>query len=122
ETAHRGYVLTFDEQYLQPYEQSIGPLKEQLDLLESKFREEPEMLAIVRQLKILAQERIEYTDQVINARKQSFDEALQLIASGKGKQITDRMRQHIERIQEYTTAQVNNLQDINDRRLATMQV
>lgn len=121
ETAQRGYVLTFDEQYLQPYQQALVPLQEQINLLEAQLQHEPDMLPKIHELKILAQERVNHTNLVINARKQSFEEARQLIATGKGKQITDAMRAHVEDIQQYTSTQINHLQSLNDTRLATMQ-
>lgn len=121
ETGQRGYVLTFDQRYLQPYNQALSPLRAQVALLETQLQYSPSMVSKAKRLSMLIEDRIEHAQRIITARAEGFEGARQLIVEGKGMEITDSIRYTIEQIQQYTELEIGQLQNLSDTRLATMQ-
>lgn len=95
ETAQRGYVLTGQPEYLDPYEKAKRkvPLHlGQLELLAARKGNSPEIEA----LRLSAEAKLAYVERVVLIRKtEGFDAASALVASGEGKRIMDGVRAKI---------------------------
>lgn len=93
ETGQRGYLLTNDKAYLQPYDAakaSIGQLQSELLNL---TRDNPEQQALAKEADTLIAKRIaisENTIELFDSGKR--DEALDLLRSGRGKAVMDQLR------------------------------
>lgn len=97
ETAQRGFVVTGDEAYLDPYFNAIDPeegLTEHIAKLQSLLEEEPEQEERLQALIPLIYDRLEGIEQVIFLRQgQGFEPAQEVILSGEGKETMDAIRQ-----------------------------
>ena len=120
ESAQRGYVITYNEQYLVPYQKALAPLQSEIEFLARQLQDNPDMQRHIQELKTLAEARTKHAQAVIQARKQGFEEARLLIVQGTGKQITDAMRQHIDDVQDYAAGQIEQLRKLTDVRLTFM--
>jgi len=97
ETAERGYVITADESYLEPYERSIQLIDTQtkrLRVLIADNRTQQQRLGTAAQL---VSERVANVRRVINLRRDSgFEAAQREILTGQGKRSHDQLRRIID--------------------------
>jgi PAS domain S-box-containing protein len=93
ETAQRGYIITGDESFLQPYSDARHRIDDEfreLNQLTSDNVDPPRQLS---RLASVVNERIDHAEQNIERRRnQGFNAAQAAIASGHGKQLQDRVR------------------------------
>jgi PAS domain S-box-containing protein len=96
ETGQKGYILTGDAAYLQPYREAIASIDQRISSLKQLTIDNPEQQ---RRLVILEQQstdRLNVIRQTIRVRQtQGLEAAQQLVLSGQGKQIMDEIRQLI---------------------------
>jgi methyl-accepting chemotaxis protein len=97
ETSERGFLLTGEERYLQPYERAVQELNADLATLRQNLGDEPEQLARLARLEPLIQERLAELDQIIRIRReQGLPAAVTRLQQVQGKQLMERIRQGIE--------------------------
>jgi PAS domain S-box-containing protein len=93
ETAERGYVITGDDGYLDPYRQSSEVVALRLRHLRELTADNAVQLARIDQVEPLVTDRIANLRAVIDLRKtQGFAAAQSEILAGKGKRFHDRIR------------------------------
>jgi PAS domain S-box-containing protein len=98
ETGQRGYLITGNFGYLDPYIAARRTLAAGLDKLEQLTRDNPAQSARVREIRQLAWARMNRLDQGIRVRQeQGFDAARDTIASGLGRQEMDALREAVAR-------------------------
>lgn len=73
ETSQRGYLLTGQKKYLQPYNEAIGAVAGTLDKLRTLYLNEPTSLAIFARLSRTLSRRMGEMDVTIKLRDASFD-------------------------------------------------
>src|ERR1700722_16204719 len=120
ETAERGYVITGDESYLEPYRQSARDV----DLEASRLRE---LTADNRtqQLRLdslvpLVSDRLTELHEVIDLRRiQGFGPAQSEILAGKGRGIHNQIRSLINEMKSAETSLLKERQRLADRSAAT---
>lgn len=96
ETAQRGFALTGDESYVEPYDAALSGLDPAFATLRQLAADEPERLARIDGLEALIRERVALARRNIEARRHDgFDAVRDRIASGEGKRLHDRIRQQI---------------------------
>jgi signal transduction histidine kinase len=100
ETGQRGYIITGDKSYLDPYKDARQKLEKHLIQLDSITKDYPEQNNRIDTLTDLITERAARAEVSIAARERSFEEARALILSGQGKALMARIRSLIHRIQE----------------------
>lgn len=100
ETGQRGYIITGDRSYLQPYDSALQNLDKQLDALHQMTDDEEQQKARAVQLEEMIRQRIIIARGVIDARKESFDKAQAMIIQGDGKKAMDEIRRLIREIQQ----------------------
>lgn len=93
ETAQHGYLLTGQEDYLQPYRAGRPVILDALSLLESRFSTDTAAGAVVAELRVLVKARLNEIDTTVRlVQADQRPAALQLIMTGQGKQTMDRLR------------------------------
>jgi signal transduction histidine kinase/CheY-like chemotaxis protein len=92
ETGERGYVITGNRQFLEPFNQAETNLPTQFNQLVAQVHEDAAMLEIVTELRAEAEASLSWQHEVISTREKSFDKAAALVAAGKLKKMMDQMR------------------------------
>jgi signal transduction histidine kinase len=89
EAGQRGYLLTDDLQYLQPYQQGRVNAPAALDQLEELTAQQPDQQAAVREIRPLVSQRFDVMQRTVDlARNGDKDEALAIVRSGQGRNLT----------------------------------
>ncbi|MBW4571844.1 MAG: CHASE3 domain-containing protein [Tolypothrix carrinoi HA7290-LM1] len=96
ETGQRGYLITGEERYLQPYESAVDKIDRQINSLKQLTADNPNQQQRVFALEnAIALKLTELAQTVKLRREKGFDAAQQLVKSDRGKQIMDNIRADI---------------------------
>lgn len=94
ETGQRGYLLTGEETYLEPYEHGRSVLSPALDTLRAVFQGDPAVSGQVDQLSQLAEAKLQKTARAIELRRRGdLAAALAVVRVGEGKRLMDAFRE-----------------------------
>lgn len=99
ETGGRGFILTGEERYLEPYDKARSQLDSQFELMGRLFEKEPEQLADFNQLRWLKDRKVEVVAGGIARRRQT--QAVPTLApagSIDGKAVMDELRTVVSRM------------------------
>lgn len=96
ETGQRGFLLTEDSSYLQPYNRAVEQLPDQLSNVRSKLSDRPaHQLAKAAELELVAQSIAAEADESIRLRQQGYrTRAFAIVKSNRGKELMDQARAH----------------------------
>ncbi len=100
ETAQRGFVITADEKYLQPYYQAHSTLDSLVRKLFHMVEDNSVQGARVSRLRRTINNKSDWVATVIDKRRQSFEEAQKLVVSGVGLTRMDEIRNLVDVIQQ----------------------
>lgn len=100
ETAQRGYVITGNDDYLEPLNTSAVPLDGYLAQLDSLTTNSELQTRRLDTLRLLIKDQREWITGVIETRRLSFERARDMISAGQGKRIMDDIRLVIKEIQD----------------------
>jgi len=93
ETGQRGYLLTGDDSYLEPYRTALGVASTRLETVEKSLADDP---AQVDRLKLLArrvQDKLDELHETIEVRRtQGLEPTLEVVGSNRGKAAMDDIR------------------------------
>lgn len=81
ETGLRGYLLTGDESYLQPYDKAVSTLHRNLDTLGQTFQQSPEEKEQFTRLSQQIARKMSELDLSLNLRRQNNDDAWKFVLS-----------------------------------------
>jgi CheY-like chemotaxis protein/CHASE3 domain sensor protein len=95
ETGARGFVITGDESYLEPYNIANTTMFEHLRTLKELTKDNPVQQKNVDELEDELRAHVAHLDLKIRLRKKSFEEAKALVLSGEGKRIEDKIRKRV---------------------------
>ncbi len=99
ETAQRGYVLTGQLEYLDPYERARKEIPLHLARLEFLTGRKGWALEI-RQLHVSARAKLDHVDEIIAVRRdKGFDEAALMVYTGEGRRLMDNVRREMSGIE-----------------------
>lgn len=99
ETGQRGYLLTGDPSYLDPYELGRAGSTDRLTTLTGLFGDDAELSQAVERVgAALATWQREAAEPEILAAGTSLDEARRLVVEGNGKQLFDEFRTELQRL------------------------
>jgi PAS domain S-box-containing protein len=105
ETAERGYVITGDESYLEPYQQAAKTVDVHASRLRALTADNPAQQRRLDSMIPLASDRLANLRTVIELRRtQGFAAAQSEILAGRGKQFHDRIRRLMDQMQGDETA------------------
>jgi PAS domain S-box-containing protein len=100
ETGQRGYILTGNIEYLQPYQESLPKVRVLLTRLKQLTQDSASQQKTLAQLQPLIDEKLRDLLQKINLRQsQGFDAALKRVNLNTGKRLMDKIRQLKEIVQ-----------------------
>ena len=100
ETGERGYVITGDKKFLEPFNDAETNLPAQFDNLVRLVHDDPPMLERVTKLRADAEASISWQQQVIDVREKSFDKAVAMVSTGKLKSMMDDLRSQIAKLDQ----------------------
>src|SRR6476469_9673355 len=96
ETGQRGYLLTGEERYLEPYHSAIARINEQVVGLQQLTADNNLQQQRIRNLKIAIDSKLDELEKTISLRRQqNLEAALRRVKTGRGKQIMGDIRQQI---------------------------
>lgn len=120
QTGQRGYLLTREPDYLEPYLEAKAVLPGLMLDLEAIAQTDPEMNPPVQRLKVLAEERLALGERTVDlARMGRTDEAVGLVRSGRGKRLMDSIRTEIDHAEAVQTETIQRLYRQGQRNAAT---
>lgn len=100
ETGQRGYLLTGDEKYLEPYREAVKEAPAARLSLRQMTADNPALQAGERRLEQLAQDKYAELQQSIKVRREDGpDAALDVVQTGRGKRIMDEARSVLAGVQ-----------------------
>ena len=99
ETGVRGFVISDDENSLQPFSNANTRAVEHLDKVRELTKDNPNQQRNIEELDEKIKMRFNNLNKVIDIRKKDFEKARVLVGSGEGKRIEDEIRKIIERAQ-----------------------
>lgn len=121
ETAQRGYVITGDSIYLEPYENAVKSIDTNLVLLERATETYSDKRSKVRDVKRLVKKKMDFVTATIVARARSFQDAQARVLTGEGKRVMDSIRLVIDDIRHMESDAYNVEETSTDARLGTAQ-
>ncbi len=93
QTAQRGYAITGDEIFLQPYESGLTEAEQNYRRLAVLVQDDSQVAAYLGPLKDLRDHQIEFSNQIVNLRRSGGAEAaMRLISSGEGERAMNNLR------------------------------
>ena len=95
ETAERGYVITGNEEFLQPYQFANGRLNATFATLEELTKDNDPLQPTIQKLEHLKDARVATVEKTIALRRKSEVEAQAFIAAKQGKEGMDAIREVI---------------------------
>ena len=101
ETGSRGYLLTGDARYLEPYNAAVAGLGQQLDALRLIYTPSADEFATLAQLTRNVQRKLAEMDLSVRMRKQGNEDAWKFVL------MTDVGKEHMDAIREQATKLIN---------------
>ncbi|MGY6277059.1 CHASE3 domain-containing protein [Methylomonas sp. MgM2] len=93
ETGYRGYLYTDNETFLQPYQNVQHAVHDDLSNIRELIKDNPAQVDRLRTIADLVTQKLNIMAQTVSLQKTgSKQEALQIVSSGKGKEIMDNIR------------------------------
>jgi PAS domain S-box-containing protein len=105
ETGQRGFLLTGDEAYLQPYTEALQQLYGKLSTLDALASADPNAAKCLARMEILAQRKVQELERTIRLHQSGHSEqALALVRTGAGRQTMDEIRRLVADMQRVEDA------------------
>jgi signal transduction histidine kinase len=112
ETGNRGYLITGDEKYLEPYNTALRELPRELDQFQSLTSDNPSQGARIAEMRAVVGHRLASLEEGIDLRRSgSTDTVRALVLSGSGKAEMD----HLRRVADGMESEERGLLDIRTR-------
>ena len=115
ETGQRGFVITGDEKYLEPYNSALTRIENRLDELDMATRDNPDLNRRFPEMKAHIHAKLAELKDTINLRRrEGFGAARDVVVSDLGKNEMDVLRLQIGQVREAENS-------IRDQRIAEME-
>jgi diguanylate cyclase (GGDEF)-like protein/PAS domain S-box-containing protein len=109
ETGQRGYLLTGDERFLEPYVAERKAIPQQFLALAQATRPAPAQAARVRQIERLTADKHAFIDETIRLRRTGgLPAALIMVRTGRGNEIMDSIRSVFRQVREQEQETLSN--------------
>jgi len=100
ETGQRGFVLTGDETYLEPYNSALTHIDEEATKVRTLIANEPEQqVRLSRIRELIAAKLAELNSTIVTRRAQGFDASLAIVKNNTGKSYMDEIRSQVAAMQ-----------------------
>jgi PAS domain S-box-containing protein len=116
ETGQRGYLLTGDDQYLQPYHDAVERIHGEIDLLRGLAGGGELDQSDINKLVDLSNHKLRELDHTIDVRRSDgLDAALAIVRSGEGRVTMEAIRAHIRSLADQQRAELREAHRTADR-------
>lgn len=116
ETSQRGYLLTGDKSYLQPYRQAVEAIPGQLARIDSMTPPDDELVQQINRIKdALSLKQAELTQTIALYDHGDAAKALELVRGGQGKAAMDQIRASMDTIRRISGAAIAARDEHTDR-------
>lgn len=96
ETGQRGYIITGDDRFLSPYQDSVHDIDNRMHVVENYIGKHAELSPIVVQLKKNMEVKLNELSRTIEVRtREGFPAALAMVQTDRGREAMDNIRTHI---------------------------
>lgn len=113
ELGQRGYVITADTKFLDPYTQAVMQVPKALADLKTATHDNPLQQTRLAEIETTATARLAHARNVIEVRDASgFDAAEKIIAEGKGRELSEQLRKMFG---EFTDTELSLLADRSEK-------
>ena len=93
ETGQRGYLYTSEEAFLEPYEDALNKVRDDVNITMLLIKDNPKQVERLHKINDLAIQKLDELNQTISLHKNgNKQEALQIVLSKKGKELMDMLR------------------------------
>ncbi len=99
EAGQRGYLLTGNDSYLEPYRKALPRITELMGLIRQRYADDPEGLAQFAEASRLIGRKLSEMALTLVYGKRDMDVALDLVRTDFGKQTMEQTRRGLERLQ-----------------------
>jgi methyl-accepting chemotaxis protein len=100
ETGQRGYIITNDAAYLEPYQTAIGELPRIIEDLRQLDAGNPNQRRLVDEAEPLIAAKLAELNQTIELRRKgTFEEVVKIVRGGQGKKIMDDVRRLMDQME-----------------------
>jgi PAS domain S-box-containing protein len=97
ETGQRGFLLTSEDRYLEPYNAAAGEIRKDIDKVASLTGDNPGQQRDIQRLGKLAGDKLDELRETIDLNKQGkHEQALQIVRSDRGEKIMDDIRKLVD--------------------------
>ena len=111
ETGQRGYLLTGDERYLEPFNRSVETIPGAIAGLQAAARSQLQQ-QLVRRIVPLAEDKLAELKRTIDLRRENnAAAALEEVRTGRGKVYMDALRTHLARLNDLSEQQLDREQE-----------
>lgn len=101
ETGQRGYVITGDEKYLEPFSAALVRIDSRVEELQKLTRDIPDQRAHIAPLKAALEAKLRELDETIALRRaQGFEATRNLVMTDRGKAAMDAIRSEVNAMQQ----------------------
>jgi signal transduction histidine kinase len=122
ETGQRGYLLTGNEAYLQPYASAAPKLESQIARIRTLIGKTVEADDGMKRIQSLAEGRLDQLRRTIELKRHGDEAAaLAIVNADVGKRLMDQLRREISRMQEKYEHDADSLNRVAERILAQLQ-
>lgn len=107
ESGQRGYLLTGEKSYLEPYRSAVGAIPGQLARIDSLTAPDDQLVQPINHIKdALSQKQAELAETIALYEQGNATKALDLIRSGQGKAVMDEIRTSMDTVRRISAAAV----------------
>jgi len=101
ETGQRGYILTGQDAYLEPFYEAVDKARHQIRGLSELTADNPSQQKRLAEIQSLMEKKFDELQETISLRKEKgLEAALQIVLTGKGKALMDNIRQVMGQMQD----------------------
>jgi len=100
ESGQRGFLITGTEDFLEPYYDASSHIDSYLNRLDSLTDKDSVQQGKIDSLRVMVTHQTQWIQNVVELRRQSFEQAQALVATGQGKRNTDAIRMAVKNIQD----------------------
>ena len=115
ETGQRGFIITGDERYLAPFNDALSRLPGEIEKFKSMPRLDISAADVDRVTRLVDQKIAELGKTVELRRTGGFDAAAEVVRSGQGQQMMEKLRAEVARLQSIKTAALERDRQASDR-------
>ena len=101
ETGQRGFVMTGDERYLDPYNDAVAAIPSRMEAIEDEARDNPVQQRRIGSLRRNVNAKlVELEQTIVLRRSQGRDAAAAVVEAGRGKAVMDAIRSQLDAMQQ----------------------